>query len=191
MAKDSTGTFLLIGAAGLAYYGYTQGWFSSLFGTSTAGSTTLTAAQLAAIQAAAGSLNPPPTASATPPPEVPALGTTVTNANQALQQVAANDAYILPDAGTFATLQTALPAGYNVAQTTDKGGILLRSDVYNALQTLIGNRVSKASAAGASLNSLQNASNVTLNDIQTMMSTQGLSGLGDYRRHLYSRTGRA
>lgn len=36
MAKDSMTPILLLGGAGLAYWGYTQGWFSSLFGASAA-----------------------------------------------------------------------------------------------------------------------------------------------------------
>ena len=36
MAKDSMTPILLLGGAGLAYWGYTQGWFSSLFGAAAA-----------------------------------------------------------------------------------------------------------------------------------------------------------
>jgi hypothetical protein len=167
MAKDSGTILLLGGAAALAYFGYTNGWFSSLF------------------PATAAAPPPPPPPSGPPPPApIPALGTTVTNANDALAQVAANDAFILPDAATFTTLQSALPSGYQVIQTTDHGGVLLRPDVYAAVQKLITNRVTRATSQGASTASIQAAGNITLGEIQSTMTSAGLTGLGDYRWYL-------
>jgi len=191
MAKDSTTTILLLGAVGVGVWGYFQGWFAQ-WGLAPAASGALTAAQKAALAAAAaaqGAAAGTTTAAPAVTP-VPALGTTVTNANDVLRQVAANDAYILPDAATFAEFQGALPGGYQTVTTSDKGQILLRPDVYAAVQTLIANNVSRASAAGASAQSIQNASQVSLANIQQTMSTAGLSGLGDYQRHVFSRTGR-
>lgn len=177
MAKDSSGTIILLGAAAVGVYGYLNGWFTGLFGT--------TAAAVAA---------PVPTPvvvpTATAPTPVPPLGTTVTNVSDALRQVAANDAYILPDAATFATLQTALPGGYNWIMTTDKGGILLRPDVYAAVQTSISGLLARATAAGAATSSLQAAGQVSLAQIQSIMASGGLSGFGDFQRHMASRTGR-
>ena len=239
MAKDSTGTILLLGGAALAFYGYTQGWFNQLLtqmglplpsGGGSTGSglvmptaaqfatlqaAGMTAAQVASIQAGGGmqasaltalltqaaaiiagqqSAVPPgsPAQQVTPPPSgpapVPALGTPVTSASQALAQVAANDAFILPDPVTAAALQGALPGGYNWIQTSDKGIVFLRPDVYAAASKLLTNRIQRA--AGASPASQQAASQISLGDIQTMMSTQGLSGWNDFRRHMYTRTGR-
>lgn len=181
MAKDSTGTILLLGAVGVAVYGYTQGWFSQLFGvTAIPGTTTLDASQTAAIKAqlaalAAQGTNPPPTASPTPA-AVPALGTTVTSAGQVAAQVAAKDPYILPDATTWGAYSVTPPAGYSNFNLSDKGNVLLRQDV--------------ASLANLQVGATGNP--IALTDLQGLMTTKGLSGgLGDYRRHLYSRTGRA
>lgn len=175
MAKGSSNTILLLGAAGVAVYGYTQGWFNTILA-SFGGA------------AAAPAIAAKPAAAVTP---VPPLGTTVTNAADALRQVAANDAYVLPDAATFVSFQGALPGGYNTVTTTDKGQILLRPDVYAAVSGVLSNRVKRAADAGASATSIQNAGQTTLAEIQTMMSTQGLSGLGGLQRHMLTRTGRA
>jgi hypothetical protein len=179
MAKDSMSTILILGAVGVAgWYAYSSGMLAQ-FGLAPAG--------------AAPPAAPPPPAptggGAATPPAVPALGTPVTSAAQALAQVAANDAFILPDPVTAAALQSALPGGYNWIQTSDKGIIFLRPDVYAAASTLLTNRIQRA--AGASPASQQAASQISLADIQTMMSTQGLSGFDDFRRHMFMRTGRA
>ncbi len=176
MAKD-TGTILLLGGgAALLYYGYTQGWFSNLFGASApAAGSTLTAAQQAALLAAAANMNTGVPASATPPAAVPALGTTVTSAAQVAAQVAAKDPYILPDATTFGAYSVTPPMGYASFSLTDKGNVLLRQDVADAANLLVGTT----------------SNPISLTDLQALMSTKGLSGgLGDYRRHLYSRVGR-
>ena len=191
MAKDSTGTILLLGAAGLAFYGYTQGWFNALLvslgmpipaGTinpngptiiDTVTGKTLTPAQQAALTAAAAAQTG---SAATPAPTVPALGTTVTSAAQVAAQVGANDPYILPDATTYGAYSVSPPMGYASFNLTDKGNVLLRQDVANAANLQVGTT----------------SNPISLTDLQALMSTKGLSGgLGDYRRHLYSRTGRA
>lgn len=184
MAKDNTIILLAVGAAGV--YAWYKGYLAQfgIPGPSSSSGTTLTAAQIAAIQQAQAAAG---TASTTP--SVPALGTTVTNASDALKQAAANDAFIIPDAATFSILQAAPPAGYGWIMTTDKGGILLRPDVLSAVQTAITNRVNRAVSQGAAASSIQQAGQVTLADIQQMMTTSGLTGLGEYRRHIFTRTG--
>jgi hypothetical protein len=53
MAQDSnTGLWLLIGGAVVAYYGYTQGWFASLLGTSTTSTASISPAVSPAAAAA-------------------------------------------------------------------------------------------------------------------------------------------
>lgn len=175
MAKD-TSMILLLGAAGVGGYLWYTGKLAQ-FGLPGFSSSTPTPAP-----------GPNPTPSG--PPPVPPLGTTVTNANDALRQAAANDAYIIPDAATFSVLQSAPPSGYGWITTTDKGGILLRPDVLAAVQTAITNRVNRATSQGAAASSIQAAGQVTLADIQSMMSNVGLSGFGDFRRHMFTRTGR-
>jgi len=195
MAKGSSNNMiLLLAAAGGAFYGYKQGWFDSILNslgigvpnvpatTALPNPTGPTATQVAAALAMVAAKP-----SATP---VPPLGTTVTNAADALRQVAANDAYVIPDAATFVSFQGALPGGYNTVTTTDKGQILLRPDVYAAVSGVLSNRVKRAASAGASATSIQNAGQTTLAEIQTMMSTQGLSGWNDFQRHIAVRTGR-
>lgn len=164
MAKE-TGTILLLGGAAVAIYGYFQGWFSGL--------TTKTAPSPA----------PPPTTTAPgttggPANTVPPMGTVVVSVPQALAQVAAKDAYVMPNMDVYVALQTQIPAnsGYNFYVDSNGVPLLLRDDVYNALQ---------ASPAGA-------AGTVSLADIKKVMVTQGLSGctrygLGDYQRYLTTR----
>jgi len=216
MAKDSGGMLLLLGAAGVGVYGYMNGWFAQwglgpaatpLVG-APAGTIPVSAAQAAALglpvgtsfitqaqwaalssgSAAAGSGLPANAGTATT--AVPSMGTTVTNATDALAQVAARDAYILPDPATFATLSASLPANYGTVITTDKGGVLLRPDVYAAVEALITNRLTRAAAGGAAASSLQAAGQTTLSEIQQTMSSSGLTGFGDYRRYVFSRSGR-
>lgn len=175
MAKDSTGTILLLGGLGVAVYGYMNGWFNSFLG----GTSTVLAAATPAT----------PTTPATPAARpVPVLGTTVTNSTDALAQISANDPYVIPDAATFASMQTVLPSGWASVQTTDKGGVFLRPDVYGAVQSVIQGRLARA--AGAPVTSLQTAALTNLGEIQRAMTNQGLSGLGDFRRHMYARSGR-
>ena len=174
MAKDGLSTILLLGAVGVGgWYLYSSGMLAS-FG----------------IGAPAAAAPPPPTGGGTTAPAattVPPLGTTVTTAAQVLQQAAANDPYIIPDAPTFAMVQTALPNGYNWVNTSDKGGVLLRPDVYSAVNAFIQARVARAT--GGSPQSITNASTPSLADIQGAMTNSGLSGLGDFMRHMSTRTG--
>lgn len=182
MAKGSSNTILLLGAAGVAFYGYTQGWFNSILssfgpiinvggGGSSGTNPQLTAAQAAAIQAAAakqGSAPIPPVAT------VPPLGTIVKNAGEVQAQAAAKDPYILPDAGTFTPYAMSPLPGYvafGLKAGNDYSNVLLRQDVYDLANSTV-------SASGNPL---------SLTDLQALMKTKGLSGLGDYRRHLYTR----
>lgn len=188
MAKDSGGTILLLGGLGVAVWGYFQGWFASFgFAPGAVGFDNTAAGRAAAAAAGPGSTSSAVSGGGTAAAGPPALGTHNVNAAQALQQVAANDAFILPDPATFAQLQAAPPSNYGFIQTTDAGGVFLRPDVYSAVQTLIQARVAKASQAGAAASSLQAAGQVSLSDIQQMMTNQGLTGLGDYNRHLMTR----
>jgi hypothetical protein len=173
MAKDSTGTILLLGGVGALAYGYYAGWFAQ-FG-------------LGPIASPAAVPASTPAASTVPAP-VPALGTVVHTTADALAQIKANDAFILPDAATFAALSGA--TSYQPITTTDNGQILLRPDVNSAVQSVISGRVARASTEGAATQSIQNAGQVTLAQIQQMMTNSGLSGLGDFARHMFTRTGR-
>lgn len=151
MAKDSTGIILALGGAGLAYYGYTQGWFASLgFGTPAqvsaagaafvggAGATPAMAAaqQQAAAQAALlnqlASQGKPTSTGAPVSSSVPALGTVVNTASDIAAQAGANLLYIVPGA----TMAGQAPAGYVLMAVTDRtaapsGFVYLRADVAN------------------------------------------------------------
>ena len=169
----NTNTILLLAAAGVGVYGYMQGWFSGLFGTTAA---TTTAAPAGSVPA-----------DYVPPP----LGTVVTNVTDALAQIAAKDAYVIPNAATFASIQAAgFPSGYNVITTTDSGPVLLRPDVYSFVSTSIANNVTRATSQGAAAASIQAAGQITLAGIQQMMTLGGLSGLGQYAHYLQTRMGR-
>jgi hypothetical protein len=183
MAKGNT--ILLLGIAGVGYYGWTQGWFNSLM--SSFGGSSSPAPLPTPTPTGQTSVNPAAVAQ-TP---LPALGTKVTSSADALRQIAANDAYILSDPATFSQLQMTLPGGYGWVITTDNGGVLLRPDVYSAVQNVINNRVSRATSQGASVSSVQQAGLTNLGEIQQMMTNSGLNGLGDYQRHIYQRTGMA
>ena len=220
MAKDSSGTIILLGGLGVAAYGYFAGWFNSILtqfglplpsGTAAATiptTTTVTAAQLAALQAAAaaqgaasnvgapvGPAAISPTAGLAP---LPALGTVLTTSAQLAGQVAAKDAYILPGPA----LISQAPAGYTLATDAaaaevggGSGGFYLRNDVAAAL---LGVQNLLATAAGQpplSLATLYTVPISNLAQLQTIMTAQGLSGhtrygMGDFARHMYSRTGR-
>jgi len=68
--------------------------------------------------------------------------------------------------------------------TSDYGTIFARNNVYSAVQEVVQGRVSKMVAAyqaqGTSVpvGDLQNAGIVTLDTVKTVMSTQGLAGIG-------------
>lgn len=214
MAKDATG-ILLIGGLGVLVYGYMNHWFDSLLGVSSTAaapagggsSQGLTAAQLAAQQqaasaaaaqlaaqqqaaaaaaalaaaqaraaAAAAAGNPPPAPPTPPGTTTPAPGATITTLPQALAQIAAHDAYIIPSLDLYVLLQTAIPpnSGYNFYVDSNGVPLLLRDDL-NALVPAV-----PAGQAGT----------MALADIKSLATTAGLSGLGDFARHMHTRTGR-
>lgn len=107
------------------------------------------------------------------PPTPPAPGTIVGQGG-VLLQAAAKDPFILPDAATFAMYTVTPLAGYSAFSLTDAPNILLRQDVFDAANAQVG-------ASGNPL-SLQN--------LKDLMKGKGLSGLGDFRRHVFTRTGR-
>lgn len=157
---DSSGTIMLLGAAAVAFYGYTQGWFAGLFGTA------------APVAAAA------PTSTG---PVVPKLGTVVTNAADLQAQVAANDPYILPSAA----IQGSAPAGYTTATNAKasetgapNGQFYLRNDVASALLPVIGQ--------GATLGTLYQFPVANLADVMAIMTSKGLSGY-TFQRYMQSR----
>lgn len=189
MAKSNT--IILLGIAGVGYYGYTQGWFNSLL-TSFSGTTatpkpaTLTPAQAAAAAIAAANMStaPPPavytynpvgtTASVLPTPTSTAAIPVNTPANteaDVSNQAAQRLPYIIPNA----SIVSVVPNGYTTVNTLDKGTIFLRNDLY---ATVFAQDIQVASPLA----------NITLATIRS--EAGGLSGLGDYQRHMYSRTGR-
>lgn len=116
--------------------------------------------------------NPNTTVVNTPTPPPP-LGTVVTNGNDVTAQATAGYAYILPAAG----LNTSTPPnGYSVMNTIDYGPVFLRNNVYGAASTVINARVQRAIDQGAAETSIQNAGRESLQDIQTVMSSNGLTG---------------
>ena len=191
MARENGSTFLLLGAAAVAFYGYTQGWFSSLFGT-TAAAATSTAAQQAAAAAAAAAKGP----------VVPPVGTVLTNAADLAAQVAAKDPYILPGPALIGQA----PAGYSLAMDSmvgevggtgsAQGGFYVRNDVASALVALMNalqtatNVATGGVSAPVTLETLYQYPIQNLAQLKTVMSSAGLTGLGDYQRHMYTRTGR-
>ncbi len=176
----NTNMILLLAAAGVGVYGYMQGWFSGLFAAAAPAATTTTTAQLDPVTLT-------PNAAYVPP----RLGTVVTNLTDALAQIAAGDAYVIPNAATFASIQAAgFPSGYNVITTTDSGPVLLRPDVYSFVSTTITNNVTNATKAGAAAASIQTAGQTTMAGIKQMMTLGGLSGFGQFRQYMATRTGR-
>jgi hypothetical protein len=182
MAHEGGGgsTILLLGAAGVAIYGYFQNWFASFGFASTAA---------AATPAAPASTTP-----AASTASVPALGSVVHSAADVAAQVAAKDPYILPDNSVIsqAPVGYVLAANSTPAETgTTNGQFYLRSDVADAVVALI-NAVNTAAGRGASasLLTLYNFPIANLAQLKTIMSSKGLTGLGDYQRHMYTRTGR-
>ena len=203
MAKDS-GTILLLGGLGVAAFGWYKGWFASFGfpGPAATPSTTITAAQLAAMQQAAAAAASGSGSSSGP--SIPAVGTVVDAAGIAAQ-VAANDSYIVPSASAVSQA----PTGYVMVGVADKsaapaGVIYLRADIAKK-------NVDTANAAIDALNTAaqiqweaQNAMNpgafpaptpqqpITAQTLQLkdLKSIVGLSGLGDFQRYVFTRTGR-
>lgn len=188
MARD-LGPILLIGGIGVAVYGYMNGWFN--FGTTTTTTTTGGVPPPApGTPAGTTQTNTAPASSSTPPP----LGTVVTTTAQANLQAAANDPYILPGS---ALQSVAPPAGYQFINTQDYGNIWARNDVAAAAinyQNAVAANVATANATVAQLQGLvvpppTPAPPFTLSMLQGIMKNSGLSGLGDYQRHLSTRMG--
>lgn len=186
MAKDNS-TLLILGALGVGgYFAYTQGMLDDLlvkFGIQPHGKPGTTAKQ-----------NAPP-----------ALGKVADTAGIA-KQVAAQDPYIIPSVASVSQP----PTGYASIHVKDKsaapvGVIYLRSDIAGktldaANQAIpVLNLQAKAlwdgrlainpDTAGAMPEPLPflTLDTLSLNDLKSIV---GLSGLGEYRRHVYTRTGR-
>jgi hypothetical protein len=231
MAKDETGTILLLGAVGVGIWGWLNGWFAQ-FGLNPpgavapanlvsqpatpstlppnvlqtvavacpAGWTPVTGGNCSLNTQLQGSLSVLPIGQVVSPAQAAAynaqsaafaasaaassaaaattaavpLGSTVTTSAQVAAQVAAGDAYILADpiAYNVPMMAPAISAGYSLFPgSTDSSIIYLRPNVAAA--------VAAASPAPT-----------TLAQIQAVMSTSGLSGLGDYQRYIYTRTGK-
>ena len=205
--------WLLAGA--IAFYGYTQGWFSGLLPRASSGG----GGNAPGPAVSSGSVKPPvapvvPPVVASPPlpppkpvtpmntaaapapglaPVVPSkfppsFGNMVTNVSDAYGQAAAGDQYILLDGPTQQDIQrVGFPSGYLGIVTRDKSLMLVRPDVYSAIEAALNTRVQNAIKAGTSPN---NVGAFSLSEIQSIISQNGLSGLGDFRRHMYVRTGR-
>jgi hypothetical protein len=167
---DHNSTMLLVvgGAAAVAFYGYTQGWFNT---------TAVTASAPAPTQNPAMPNNPITSATTqvvnTPVP-APPLGTPVNDANSLAAQLKANYAYIIPGPSIASNI-AALAPNYVPITTTDNGLLLLRPDVASIVTSQINNRLVRA--GGATLTSLQAATGETLAMIQQAMSSANLSGL--------------
>ena len=119
MAKGSD-TIMLLGAAAVAYYGYTQGWFSGILGKLGGGA-------------------PAPATPAAAPAPAPTLGSKVGTVAQIAAQAAANDAYILPDWTMLPSASTPAPSGYSQFVLTDyPQGVFLRQDVDILANQIVG-----------------------------------------------------
>ncbi len=188
MAKDSS-TLLLIGGISVAgYFAYTRGMLNQIL---PANLQYVDPAVAAAAAAAAASSAAARAAAAGTAPVVPPLGTKVNSVADALAQIKAGDMFVIPDSATFVALQGVVPGGYKPIGTTDVGNIYLRPDVYDTVSQLIQGRLARATAAGADAASIQNAALTYMDEIKLRISGAGLSGLGDFRRHMLTRTGRA
>jgi hypothetical protein len=121
-----------------------------------------------------GAAAPAATSAAPAPAAVPPLGTTVSSAAQVGAQAAAKDPFILPDGPTFQATVATPPSGYTPFSLTDKGNVFLRSDVY--------------AAANAAVNA--NSAPLSLSALQSLMTTGGMSGLGQYAHYLGTRYGK-
>lgn len=191
MAKDNS-TLLILGALGVGgYFAYTQGMLDDLL-----------------IKIGIQPHGKPGTAAKQSTPPAPGK---VADTAGITKQVAAQDPYIVPSAAAVGQA----PAGYVMVHVQDKavapsGVIYLRAD-------LLQKNLDAANAVIAALNtagkvqydallglSIQNpftnptpptfipatpltAETLSLKDIKSIV---GLSGLGEYQRHVYTRTGR-
>lgn len=163
---------LMAGAGVAAYLAYTNGWFGT------------TATAVAA---------PPPPPSSGPgstgnqvaksqivgaPAPPPPLGTIVHNGNDLAAQLAAKYMYVIPDPSLSALSTQLASAGYQLFSTSDSGNVYVRPDIANAVNADIANRVGRATSAGASQQSITNAAAETYAQIQQLITSQGLTGLG-------------
>jgi hypothetical protein len=197
--------FVVLG--GIAIYGYFQGWFASLGLAPTAAAGAVATGGQAPAATAAGAVakggNPPAATAA-----AGAVGTPVSSAAQLSAQIAAQDPYILPGP----SLISSPPAGYSLAMDsnvteaggaagTQQGQFYIRNDVATALIAALNalgtqeNILAQAQGQPASfvpvtLATLYNYPVSNLAQLQTIMSSAGLTGLGDFKRHMATRTGR-
>lgn len=169
--SGETGTLLLLGGVGvLGYLAYTQGWLSSLFGstaTTTTGTTPLTPGTSGGTSTAATNIS-----------GTPALGTPITSNSQVAMQVMANYPYIIPVTSSSAQK----PGGYTLAADTNAaeaptGQVWVRNDIAVALLAWMNKNYANAPATIGTLFTLP----VTLAQIQSVMQTNGLSGMGFVR----------
>lgn len=165
-------TLLVIGGvAVVGYLLYSNGFFNS-FGTTAAAPATTGNGVFPTNPITAG------TTIVNAPPVTPPLGTAVNTPQDLASQIKANYPYIIPGAGVGSGGAVTLAPGYSLINTTDSGPVLLRGDVASAVQTTINNRLTRA--GGASIPSLQQATDESLAQVLQVMSTQGLSGLGNF-----------
>lgn len=168
---NSTGMIVMLGAVAVAAYGYMAGWFT----TATAATTVLPPSTPTTGTSATNPINAG-TQLVNTPSTPPPLGTVVSDANGIAAQAAAGYAYILP-AQSLTNIMSLTPNGYSNINTTDYGSVFVRNNVFSAVNADLQNRMQRAINSGASATSVQNSSNLTLAQIVTSMSTNGLTGL--------------
>lgn len=172
--NPETGMMLgLLAAAGVAIYGYYQGWF---------GGTTVVAAPVPSPSI--GTSNPitnPATQIVNTPSTPPPLGTVVTTGNDVAAQLAAKYPFIIPDPSNVNGLGGALAtAGYiNLSYNISADGssanpilqtIYLRPDIAAAINSDLSGRTSRAGSQQYD----------TLSQIKQVMSNANLSGLNGF-----------
>ena len=170
--SGNTGLLLAAGAAGVAYYLYTKGYFS-----------TTTLAVTPAGTAATKTGNPISSGAAVvnTPVSAPALGTVITTGNQLAAAISAKQAYIIPDPAQLsafgATLASAGYVNYTIniaADASDANPVLqtiyLRPDVATPEQTLNATRAARKGSVVYD----------RMTDIQSTMAANGLSGLSAF-----------
>lgn len=174
--KGGSGMLLMLGGAAVAVYGYSQGWFDSIFGGGTPVYAPIAPPPAPTGNPIANAATQIVNAPSTPPP----LGTVVNNANDIDAQLKAKMAYIIPDSSNLAALAAPLvSAGYinmTYVITTDAvtgapvtATLYVRPDVATPVQSVIDNRVARGGDAASPYDSLD--------QINTVMSTNGLTGV--------------
>lgn len=164
MAKSSTGTILLLGGAGVAVYGYLNGWFSSL-GLGPVVAATPAAAAQAATQGVILYVTPSGTLSSTPTPYSYNAG-----GSASVPAPVSNPPYIVPAQNPV----PAVPSGYTAVNTLDSGTVFLRNDVY----------------ATEFAKNIQVASPVANITMATIKSDAGLTAYNGFRGYVGALTGR-